>query len=263
MNEQDLRERLELSVGTDLGDPVVDPAADISRGRKRLRRIRLASGLAAATSVAAVAALGVQFLPADDQLPVPAAKPTAVPKSEEAGQDWQADLAAAVYRNVDPKRAHLTKESGWTFVHQTGRKKNPVQEAVLGQVWQQGGGTGRLLVSVSAPDRAQAEATWCDPEYDKDHIKATCSAGRTAGGAPIVSGPLGQVVNSKGVAYPDSGGTFVRYVRPDGQVVVVAISRLNTFKRVADDLPAAAEPAVTLEQLYALATDPALSITDK
>lgn len=270
MNEQDLREQMEISVGTDLGQPVVDPAADIARGRRRLRRRRVASGFAAATSVAAVAALGLQFLPAfsgDRTAPPAAGQPMSARDAATAAvvQEVQTQkLSTVVRRHVDPTGAYTVGKREEAFTTKDASKPLGIGALTFTHEWKQDGGVGLLWVSVAYPDHAPARTKWCGPRFTKDLMAVRCFDTKDANGRPVVGGSAGSVANSKGVFYVKSGGQFARYERPDGQVVIVAVLRMKSLKRVADDLPeGVTAPRVTREQLYAAATDPAMTLAEK
>lgn len=133
-----------------------------------------------------------------------------------------------LHRHVDPDRAFTrasatTQEEGTlTITHQ----------------WHEKRGVGLLYYSVADARTAPAKESWCGPGYStKNLVRITCSTTRAPDGRPIVVGVAEKTVNSQGVPYAGSGGRFVRYVRPDGRVVVVALLRMNTIERVADSIP--------------------------
>lgn len=266
MNEQELRERMQSSVLTEFAPEPIDPVADVARGRKNLRRRRAVTGLAAAASVAAVAALGAQYLPATSAEP-PLAQTTtsATPRTPSADMRYGAKvrfLAALISHN---SQEHLGKSrkyvTGGTGMPTAVRDGNAVGEMTFLQFWNQSGGRGVLWVSIANPRHALAKEKWCGPTYTPDLLRMTCTDRLTPKGKRVVVGDVGEVRNSKGVVYRESGGKFVRYVRPDGQVVIAAALGMNSLKRVADGLPRGVKhPDVTWQQLAAIATDPELTL---
>ncbi len=261
MNEQELRERMQSSVLTEFAPDAIDPVADVARGRRGLRRRRLTGGLAAAASVAAVAALGAQYLSAAER-PV-AEKPSTGTPQEMARfaahmRYLPAVVAAYSQKHLGKARKYVTSTSGTPSGVRDGKT---IGQLTLVQHWKQSGGSGALWVSIARPRHAVAKEKWCGPTYTPDLLRMTCTDRLTPSGQRVVVGAVGKIENSKGVVYPESGGTFVRYVRPDGQVVIVAVLGMNSLKRVADGLPKGVKnPDVTWQQLAAIATDPQLTL---
>jgi hypothetical protein len=264
MNEQDLRERMQTSVATEFDAEVIDPAADVARGRRGLRRRRTVGGLATAASVAAVVALGAQYLPvssAEPDVTQPAAAQTAIPEQARAvvaislpslDHATNLQLKNAKKFAADPRAVHVRILAGTA---------GAVGELSTTTSWKQSGGTGLLYVSITNPGAALAKEKWCGPAYTPDLIRMTCTNRKAPNGKQVVVGTVDTIRDSKGVPYHESGGLFVRYVQPDGQVVIAAVLGMNTLKRVADGLPKGVKnPAVTWQELAALATDPELRL---
>ncbi|NEA33160.1 hypothetical protein [Streptomyces sp. SID13031] len=261
MNEQDLRERMELSVESDLGEPPIDPTADIRRGRTRLRRNRIATGFAAVTSVAAVAALGLQLVPAssaDGQSAPPAAQPTTTHPTASSGHvtttQRLADLTGAlldstVHRHVDPGRKYTRATTSGVSSTSVIDSSNKLTQVGIIQQWRQSGEVGQLHVSVTNGKQAQSKDEWCGVKsVVTGPLKKTCTTRTAPNGRPIVTATFVPTANGRPVG-PD-GGLYVRYVRPDGQVVIVSVTRLT-------------KPAVTLQELIAAAIDPGMSLPKK
>jgi hypothetical protein len=252
MNEQDLRERMEHSVDTDLGETQIDPAADLRRGRTRLRRNRITTGFAAVTSVAAVAALGLQLVPAssaDDQGTASAAKPAASPSTAARGAREQYTsrlvnlsanmLDSVLHQHVDPDGKHAPATPDGVA---GGVLLDPSKKLVgvgFTQQWRQNGEVGQLDVLVRAGKHAQSKDAWCNSP-----TKLTCTTRTAPNGRPIVTLV---VPTAEGGTAGRNNGLFVRYVRPDGQVVVVSVQGVT-------------QPDVTLQQLIEAAIDPAMSL---
>ncbi|MFK4083605.1 hypothetical protein ACI2LF_05815 [Kribbella sp. NPDC020789] len=264
MNEQELRERMQTSVQTAFAPDAIDPAADVTRGRRGLRRRRVAGGLTAAAAVAAVAALGAQYLPVSSAEP-PVAQATSRSTSEDDAR-YQARLKYLGAQTVFTLHRHLGKSQKYldgTAGRSAGVRGdgNQVDEFTVMQEWKQSGGTGLLWVSIARPRQALAKEKWCGPGYTPDLLRMGCFDRLAPNGRKVTIGAILPIKNSQGVTYRESGGQFVRYVRPDGQVVIAAVVGMNTLKRVADGLPKGVKrPDVTWPQLAAIATDPDLTL---
>lgn len=260
MNEQELRERMQSSVLTEFAPEPIDPVADVERGRRGLRRRRITGGLAAAASVAAVAALGAQYLPVSSAEPPAASQTSRVDDAKYAAhlRFLALEVALTSQNHLGKSRKYIADTSGKPIGVRDG---NAVGQFTFLQPWKQSGGTGLLWVSIAQPRHALAKEKWCGPTYTPDLLRMTCMDGLTPKGQRVVVGSVGAVRNSKGVVYRESGGTFVRYVRPDGQVVIAAVLGMNSLQRVADGLPKGVKhPDVTWQQLAAIATDPQLTL---
>jgi hypothetical protein len=293
MNEQDLRERMEASLSAELGRIHVDPEPDLARGRKRLRRQRAISGFAAGAAIAVVAAAGVHFLPhSTGRDAATAAQEETDPAAVRAknGLDLartSTQLTAVLRKHVDAKGAYTEAKPQWEIVGAADSgKPGGIGELTVTQNWTQDGGAGLLWVSVAHKEHALDRTKWCGPDYTEDLLRFSCDELVTPNGRPILGGTAESVTSAKGEEYSlaepvtppakktghreralhllwqtSGGGRFVRYERPDGQVVIVAVLRVNTLKRVADGLPeGVGTPDVTQEQLIAAATDPAMSL---
>jgi hypothetical protein len=286
MNEQDLREQIEATLSAELDRVVVDPEPDLVRGRKRLRRQRAFGGIAAAAAIAAVAAAGVQYLPnsaAQDAAP-PAAQEETDPVAVRA--KTAALLTAVLRRHIDTKGAYTIGKPQQVIVGTADSSKpGGIGELTVTQNWTQGGGVGLLWVSVAHKDDALDLTKWCGPRFTKDLMRFSCNEVSAPNGRSTMAGHAQPVKSSRGSDYPlagsleppnnptqrdrllsllwpnTNGGMFVRYERPDGQVVIVAMLRVKSLKRVADGLPkGVARPDVTGEELIAAAADPAMSL---
>ncbi|MEU4394736.1 hypothetical protein [Kribbella sp. NPDC023855] len=285
MNEQDLRDRMTDTISADL-DQFVDPEPDLARGRRRLRRQRALSGIAAAAAVAAVAAAGVQYLPtsAGQDAAPPAAQEQTDPAAVRAKS--AAHLTAVLRKHVDTKGAYTVGRPQHVIVGTADSSKpGGIGELTVTQNWRQGGGVGLLWVSVAHKEDALDLTKWCGPGFTKDLMRFSCYEVLAPNGRSIVGGEAQPVKSSKGKAYPlagsqepldnpthrermirllwhgTDGGIFVRHERPDGQVVIVALLRVKSLHRVADGLPkGVALPDVTQEELAAAATDSAMSL---
>ncbi|WP_433013286.1 hypothetical protein [Kribbella sp. CA-294648] len=261
MNEQDLRDRLELTVATDLGEQPFDPAADLRRGRSRLRRHRIATGFATVTSVAAVAALGLQFMPASStgrQGPAPAAQPTVAPPPAPGGEDraqQTARLASTTmkkldivaHRHIDPDRKYTKQTISESFSPTVFDSSNKLFGVGIGKRWQQNGDFGQLQVEVFAGTHSLSEGAWCRdggmPELPGS-ANLTCTTRTAPNGRRIVTAKAAPTASP---AVPWNGALMVRYVRPDGQVVTVSVWGVI-------------KPSVTLQQLIEAAIDPEMSL---
>lgn len=286
MNEQDLRERMESSISGALGPIGVNPEPDLVRGRERLRRQRAVSGVIAAAAIAAVAVAGVQYLPslADHGAVQPAAQEETDPAAVRAKA--AAQLTDVLRQHIDTKGAYTVGKPQQVIVGATDSSKpGGIGELTVTQNWTQKGGVGLLWVSVAHKEDALDLAKWCGPRFTKDLLWFDCYEVAPTG-LTVIGGTARPVTDSKGEQYPlagsrpiigqkiseperllnllwpdSAGGRFVRYERPDGQVVIVAMARVKSLKRVADGLPkGVALPDVTQEQLIAAATDPAMSL---
>jgi hypothetical protein len=289
MNEQDLRERMETSLSAELGRIPVDPEPDLARGRKRLRRQRAISGIAAGAAIAVVAAAGVHFLPhsaGPDAATAAQAETDPAAVRAKNGLDLARTstlLTAVLRKHVDAAGAYTVAKPQWENVGAVDSgKPGGIGELTVTQNWTQDGGVGLLWVSVAHKEHALDRTKWCGPDYTEDLLRFSCDELVTPNGRPILGGTAESVKSSRGEKYSltppatktgdrdravhllwltADGGRFVRYERPDGQVVIVAVLRVNTLRRVADGLPkGVGTPDVTQEQLIAAATDPAMSL---
>lgn len=286
MNEQDLRERIEASLSAELGRSGIDPEPDIVRGRKRLRRQRAVSGISAAAAIVAVAAAGVHYLP--NSAGQDAVQPAAQEKTDPAAVRAKAaaQLTDILRRHIDTKGAYTVGKPQQVIVGAADpRKPGGIGELTVTQNWTQEGGVGLLWVSVAHKEDALDLTKWCGPRFTKDLMRFSCYEVAPTGHT-VIGGTAQPVVSSRRKVYPlagwmpvigkqisdhqrllnlvwsnSGGGKFVRYERPDGQVVIVALMRVKSLKRVADGLPkGVALPDVTQEQMIAAATDPAMSL---
>jgi hypothetical protein len=271
MNEQDLRERMQTSVLTEFAPAEIDPAADVARGRRGLRRRRAVGGFAAAASVAAVIALGAQYLPlssAEPEVTQSTTKPgkTTGQSELDAGAQYTArvkfataSLVYAANQKLDKAGKYMAAQPAVPHATRDG-KSAAIGELTVTRAWKQAGGTGLLWLSMAQPRYALPKDKWCG-QAGAPGLLRSCVDRKAPNGRPIVVGTVGDVVNSQGVPYRESGGQLVRYVRPNGQVVIAAVLGMNTLERIADGLPKGVKnPAVTWQQLAALATDPDLRL---
>ncbi|ADB34417.1 hypothetical protein Kfla_5404 [Kribbella flavida DSM 17836] len=280
MNEHDLHERMRDSTAwTDhLG---TEPAADLLRGRKRLRRRRTTIGASAMSAIAVVAAgatIAAGQLPgaADGQVagdptpgvfgvlrltpggptitcPLSAAPPGGLP----AGTAEPNHLRILV-SHVDPARTHLKGRSAGILRRPGDGPCEPRGVAAAWSEWHEAGGTGFAAVAVRAKgDYGPVEANEIpEPRADvcglyTDRSTFTdCRVITTAAGQKVRVGTRGKQ------AY------WASYVRPDGAMAYATVEGDN---RRADPGPAPADepdpvlaPSVTLEALIATVTDPAL-----
>ncbi|MFI5732751.1 hypothetical protein ACIA49_21720 [Kribbella sp. NPDC051587] len=270
MNEQELRERMQTSVLTEFAPDAIDPAADVARGRRGLRRRRVAGGVTAAAGVAAVAALGAQYLPTSSaEAPVAQTSKPPVAQTSETPVDHTRPYAIRV-RYLALVVASAEEHLGRSQKYVPGKDRiaptvvadgKELKQVTFRELWKQSGGTGALWVTIAQPKQALPKEKWCGPNYTPDLLRMTCSERLAPNGRRVTVGAVGAVKNSAGLTYRESGGQFIRYVRPDGQVVIVAALGMNSLKRVADGLPKGVKhPDVTWQQLAAVATDPTLTL---
>ncbi|MEV5960954.1 hypothetical protein AB0L70_04275 [Kribbella sp. NPDC051952] len=265
MNEQDLRERMQHSVLTEFAPEEIDAAADVARGRRGLRRRRAVGGFAAAASVAAVIALGAQYLPlssAEPEVTQSTTKPGKTTRQSELDpaspytarvNATTAELVYAANRQLDKTGKYTAEQRAVPHPTRDG-KSDAIGELTVTREWKQAGGTGLLWLSIAQPRYALAKDKWC-------RLQLSCTERKAPNGKQVVVGSVAAVRNSKGVPYRESGGTTVRYARPDGQVVIAAVLGMNTLERIVDGLPKGVKnPAVTWQQLAAVATDPDLKL---
>jgi hypothetical protein len=267
MSEQDLRTRMQLSVDAYLDDAAIDPAADLARGRRRLVRRRTAAGLVA-TAAAVVAAIGVGTLAIPAVVNAPSG-PTPLPlvsRPSDAERDRVAgQLLDSLLKHVDPKQSFTTGESqgiGWGGFD---KKKRSVLDGLdVEDLWAEDGvGRGVAWVSVSQPETAQKLADLCGPKRLDGVMPYRCSVGKTPEGRPVVTGVATMTLTNTtdGVEYPGVRGYFVRYTRPDGQIVEVRVDGADLNTKFEDKFfPPVTNPKVTIAQLVAAATDPAMTL---
>jgi hypothetical protein len=265
MREQELRDRMSNSVDAYLTGAVVDPAADVIRGRKHLVRRRAVAGLGAVAAVVLLG-LGVQTL-------VVSAPPSYQPITQSTDYRTPADREAektsarwitTVDRHVDPGRSFTSgKPTSWGIGTLDKRGRTLVGDLMTSDSWKEGAGIGQVWVSVSRPEYAQPKSELCGPKRSNGFMPYVCSDAVAPDGRPIVTGVALMTVKSfDGAEHRDVPGYFVRYVRPDGQIVMVGVDGVDMVYRY-DNLPnpPVPRPQVTMAQLIAAATDPALSLS--
>jgi hypothetical protein len=255
MNDQDLLD--ELTRSTDwTNDLTTDPAADIARGRSRLRRWRLATG-AAALSALAVAAVGVSgavgHLAGLSEAP---AAGFAAPVTTQPPMYFTKyiDILAA---HVDPATRYLAQGGG--------AQKGDVIWAEAQADWNEHGGRGIAIVKVDAKG-AWGGAPGQEVNQnrsDKCALAATsftftsCKWMTTADGKHVLVGTRASAPK----AY------FASYVRPDGGLAIALVdgdgNKRWPSRRVTDEAGKVApvpDPSVTLAGLIATVTDPSLTL---
>ncbi|MFI5710461.1 hypothetical protein [Kribbella sp. NPDC051620] len=268
MSEQDLRRRMQLSVDTYLDDAVIDAAADLARGRRRLVRRRATAGLVA-TAAAVAAAIGVGALAIPAVVNAPSSGPTPLPlvaRPPDSERDRVAtQLLDTLLKHVDAKQSFTTGEPqgiGWGGFDK--KKRSLLDGLDVQDLWAENGvGRGVAWASVSQPGAGPTQEERCGPKRLEGSMPYRCSAGRTPTGRPVVTGVATMTLSNTtdGVEYPGVRGYFVRYTRSDGQIVEVGVDGADLNTNVEGKLyPPVTSPKVTIEQLIAAATDPAMTL---
>lgn len=266
MSEQDLRERMELSVAAYLNDAVIDPGADLARGRRRLVRRRAAIGLAG-IAAAVVVAIGAGSFAMPSAVNAPASTPTPMPVVAQPPDSERdrvgAQVLSAALKYLDAKHLRTTGEP--QGIGHTGfdkKKRSVIGSLGVDDNWTGGKGTGQVWINVAQPDHAQPASTICGPKRSQGFMPYRCSAGVAPDGRPIVTGEATMDVKaSDGIVHRAVRGYFVRYIRQDGQVVDVGVDGVNlTFTERGLPQPPVTNPQVTMQQLIAAATDPAMTL---
>ncbi len=266
MTEQDLRERMELSVAAYLNDAVIDPDADLARGRRRLVRRRAAVGLAG-VATAVVVAIGAGAFAMPSAVNGPASSPTPLPGVTQPPDSERdrvgAQVLGAALKYLDAKHLRTTGEP--QGIGHTGfdkKKRSVIGSLGVDDNWTEGKGTGRVWITVAQPDHAEPVSTLCGPKRTEGFMPYACSAGVAPDGRPVVTGIAAMDVKaSDGLMHPGVHGYFVRYIRPDGQVVDVGVDGVNlTFTERGLPQPPVTIPEVRMQQLIAAASDPAMTL---
>jgi hypothetical protein len=243
----------------------VHPAADIARGRARLRRHRIGIGGVAAAGVSvAVLATGTAIGGSGSES-LPAAAPTTstTATADCAGRDWEADaqrLMKAFGGHADPAGRYLSPPPhGFNNGCAIGTVPGPWLD-VSGR-WRQDGAVDRVRVQVHPP------GDYADPQLGEAYLhphKQPCKlppwpaftpyscSERTVDGKRVVVG----VSTARGYR-----SYLVGYVRPDGQLVTVRVeSGVHGDPQTEQPENPVRTPDVTVEQLVAAATDPAMTL---
>ncbi len=264
-------------LAADITTPAVSAEADLARGKRQLRRQRLGGAAGAVTTLAAVAgvavfAAGVPGTGAPAHVSQaasgrasasPSGKATPAPMSVDKRLEGFRDAVSAV---LDPQGrhldAHVSNQQASGVPKKAGEHadNNPEERAramlgmgraggatALSSVgtklgWNEGGGTGEVMVEVGT----SAEAVGGFTPY-------SCTPGDT-GGHRCTSVQLPDGTTGKQQRYGDTLAVY--HTRPDGQVVLIAESKL--FGNNATT-PVAHWPA-TAKQLLRVATDPRLTL---
>jgi hypothetical protein len=266
MSEQDLRQRMQFSVDAYLDDAVIDPAADLLRGRRRLVRRRATIGvIATAAAVVAAIGFGAVTIPSADNAPVstptfppPVAQPPDAERDRVAGQ-----LQNALLRHV---AADLRVTTGLWGIGAGGfdKQKRSVMASVdVTANWEVGDGHGVAWAMVSQPGYEWEKDQRCGSRpLEEGAMPYRCSTGKAPDGRPIVLGVATiTMTDFNGVEHRGVRGYFVRYTRTDGQIVDVGVdgADLNSFYK--EKLyPPVKNPQVTFAQLIAAATDPEMTL---
>lgn len=237
----------------------VDPAADLARGRRRLRRRRTGQAALAGGAIAAVAVLGGQLTVMSPDRSLPDVGPAATAGRTPTTTDRLDALRDVLLRHVDPHRLHAP----WPAAGGGGNAGAVNYEAG----WRQGSGVGFTKVYVIAdgghdqtlaggfrfrPDRC--DFPW-DPVVDDPPYRCRW---QTVDGKRVLIGTV------------DSGpkSYFASYLRPDGTLVVAVVdgdfrgafvksSRPGTNEEIR--YPRVPDPDVTIGDLVAAVTDPAMT----
>jgi hypothetical protein len=285
MNEHDLHD--ELARTTAWTDTLpTDPAADLARGRRRLRRRRAGVGLTATLAVAMVAtggSLATAHLrgPADVG-PASASSDGDVQMTMRVGPSGQTitcnpapvtpsngippggpatNLIAVFAAHADPSGGHLTGRADDDLIAPISGPCGRPGGAWARSDWSEAGGVGWVAVSV-VPKAAHEPPNGYGiphPRADAcglmdDRSKFTkCWVTTTASGEQVRVGTRGKQ------AY------WAGYVRPDGQLAIATVE--GDGRRADPGIFGGAEPttqtpvdqpSVTLAQLIATVTDPTL-----
>lgn len=258
MTDHDLLERMTETAGWAATAPV-DPAADLARGRRRLRHRRL--GLAATAGFAVAATVtGVSVLadPPAQQLPVATPPPPAArPDTTEArlATDRLANWFAG---RVDPGRRYVKGTDGAAYGIESRARSVTLR-------WQQGAGHGQVAVSVTPPGR-----------YDTAGSPVSSSKCLVFNRAAAAGPPYSCRWTTKDgrrvlIGTSDLNGVtsyFASYVRADGYLALASIEGDRRWAFVQSVrpggervvFPPVRDLAVTLNDVVAAVTDPALPL---
>ncbi|MET7276799.1 hypothetical protein ABZS29_01105 [Kribbella sp. NPDC005582] len=215
-------------------------ADDLAAGRRRLRRRRfLAAGTAVvAAGAVAVAMIGVNGVLKDPaQLQVPIATQQAPAPSKPV--DFDKLMKGLMFKHFDPQKKHLNFTTG-PFDIDTTIGRHGTQRKVG---WNTKGdkGQGMFLIELSRSAKAADSTCGSFSQFESKPVK--CQSVTLPNGRPAMLGRQGRMIEFS-------------YLQPDGEFVYVGVDpvfRNNTTI-------ASADMAVTNEQLFAFATDPALNL---
>lgn len=188
------------------------------------------------------------------------ARPPDAERDRVAGQ-----LLGTLLKHVDPKQSFTTGEPQGIGWGDRDKKKRSVLDGLdVQDLWAENGvGRGVAWVSVSQPETAQKLGALCGPSRLAGTMPYRCTVGRTPAGRSVVTGVATMTLTNttNGVEYPGVRGYFVRYTRPDGQIVDIQVDGVDLNTTFEDKVwPPVTNPKVTIAQLIAAATDPAMTL---
>lgn len=247
MNEQDLQDRMAASTAW-TAQETLDPAADITRGRNRLRRKRAAIGSTAAAAVA-VTALGFNALTNADTAEIdpaatPSTRPTPTVFPPPSGDTVLYALARAY---VDEKGEHLSINHG---LHGRGAYLSLVGD------WSQDGGQAFFEMTFGdKTSEAEQELKWaCKPTTMPGAFPLTCNWKTTSDGERFMVGLGTEDIKQGGKTYKGVKSYLVQYRRSDGKWTMMKL----TSGLIEGDgkKPPVVSPDITVERMMEAVTDP-------
>ncbi len=226
-------------------------ADDLAAGRRRLRRRRFLAGGTAliAAGAVAIATIGMSDVlkntahleapTATQQAPV--STPSAVPKPQNVAkpQDFDKLMKSLMYKHFDPSKKHLNFTTGPFEVNTA-----PGYRGTLRKVgWNAKGDNGQGMFLIGLERSAEPEGNTCGSYFQSETRPVTCRQITLSNGRPAMIGRQGRMIEFS-------------YVQPDGEFLYVAVDpvfRNNTTI-------SSKHMAITDAQLFAFATDPALTL---
>jgi hypothetical protein len=126
-------------------------------------------------------------------------------------------------------------------------------------LWKQDGGSGSMAVTVDGMELPMSPH--CGPQPSPGFMPFTCNWKTTSDGKRILVGTASIDDQLGGTAYKDIRSLFARYVTPEGLTVSVEVfgTGSNSIEEPIKS-PPVLRPDVTIDQLIAAVTDPAMTL---
>lgn len=239
MNEHDLQKRMAASTAWTAQEPM-DPKADLTRGRSRLRRKRIAVSSTAAAAVA-VAALGFNAITSAHVADVGvAARPIAQFPPADAS-----DQLYALLRSVAPP---------------PGASEGPGGITSDGDYWKQGGGVAytTIFVGPGAHGEEVMIRNTCKPTRYPDSFPHTCQWTTTADGKRVLIGRGSEDIRQNGKTYKGVKSYVVLHRFSTGRWAMIRISG-GLMEGNKKTPPPVVDPKVSIERMIDAVTDPRLA----
>ncbi|MFB6723789.1 hypothetical protein ACFCV3_26650 [Kribbella sp. NPDC056345] len=220
-------------------------ADDLAAGRRRLRRRRFLAGGTAliAAGAVAVATIGMSDVLKDTaQLEPPVATqqaPVSTPSAAAKPESFDGLMKRLMYKHFDPSKKHLNFATGPFKVN-----TEPGYRGTLRKVgWNAKGEKGQGMFLIGLERSAEPAGNTCGSYFQSESRPVICRQVTLPNRRPGMIGRQGRMIEFS-------------YVQPDGEFLYVAVDpvfRNNTTI-------SSKQMAITDAQLFAFATDPALSL---